>query len=117
MIGIDIVENKRIARALKKTGLLSRILTEKEIEYVNSFKNNIEHIAGFFAAKEAVMKALEECKQISFKEIEIFHKESGKPYIKLSGVAKKVFINSCYNKIEISISQTQNFATAICVLN
>ena len=116
MIGIDLVENKRIKKALKNPNFLPRILTEKEIEYVNSYKNEVEHIAGFFAAKEAVMKALENCKQISFKEIEILHKSSGKPYVVLCKKAKEKFLSFGYKNIEISISQTQHFATAICFM-
>lgn len=116
MIGIDLVENIRIKNALKNPDFLTRVLTESEIEYVSAYKNNIEHIAGFFAAKEAVMKALENCKKISFKEIEILHKGSGCPCVNLFGKAKEEFLKSGYKEIEISISQTQNFATAVCLL-
>lgn len=115
MIGIDLVENQRIKKAMQSSAFIPKILNEKEIEYVNSFKNNIEHIAGFFACKEAVMKALKNCKQIGFKDIEIFHAENGSPYVMLYGKAKEIFDKSGYNKLEVSISQTQNFATAVCV--
>lgn len=116
MIGIDLVENKRIEKSLKNEAFIKKILTQNEIEYVNSFKNKTEHIAGFFACKEAVMKALEDCKKISFKDIEIKHKETGKPYVVLYGRAKEVFNFGGYSKVEISISQTQNFATAIAIV-
>ena len=113
MIGIDLVENKRIEKALKDDAFIKRILTKCEIDYVCSFKNKIEHVAGFFACKEAVMKALDNCKEIAFKDIEIKHKETGKPYVVLYGRAKDVFDFGGYSKIEISISQTENFATAV----
>ena len=118
MIGIDLVEVQRINEAIiKNENFLYKILTQKEIEYVNSFQNKESHTAGFFACKEAVMKALENCKKISFTDIEILHKESGKPYIKLYGEAKCVFEQCDLNKIEVSISQDKNYATAICVIN
>jgi len=117
MIGIDLTENIRIEKALEDPKFISKILSEEEIQYVSSFKNSIEHIAGFFSAKEAVMKALEDCKKISFKDIEINHYSSGKPYAVINGEAKKVFDEKGYKTIEISISQTQNFATAICIIN
>lgn len=117
MIGIDLVEIKKINKAIKKVGFISKILTKKEIEYVEQFKDNNLHIAGFFACKEAVMKALENCKKIGFTEIEVLHKESGKPYVRLYGEAKKVFEKGKYKDIEVSISQTENFATAICQIS
>ena len=116
MIGIDLVENKRIESALKDKDFAGRILTTNEIDYVDKFKNKVEHIAGFFCAKEAVMKALEDCDKISFKDIEILHKESGKPYAKLYGKAKELFLQKELKSIEISISQTKNFATAIALV-
>ena len=116
MVGIDIIEVDRIEQGLKKKGFLQRLLTKQEIEYVNQFKSIKEHIAGFFCAKEAVMKALEDCKEISFLDIEIFHKQNGKPFIKLYGKAAEVFLKSGYSVIEISISQTKTYATAIAIL-
>ncbi len=116
MIGIDLVENSKILKALKNDGFINKILTENEQAYVNQFKNRVEHIAGFFSAKEAVMKALENCKKISFKDIEINHEKSGKPYVKLMGEAKIVFSECGYKGVEISISQTENFATAVAIL-
>lgn len=117
MIGIDLTENCRIEKALEDPKFISKILSEEEIQYVSSFKNSIEHIAGFFSAKEAVMKALEDCKKIGLKDIEINHYSSGKPYVILKGEAKRVFEEKKYKSLEISISQTQNFATAICLIN
>ena len=96
---------------------MQKILTAQEIEYVNQFTSKTEHIAGFFCVKEAVMKALEECQNIAFQDIEILHKDNGKPYVKLFGKALEVFEKGNYKSIEISISQTKTVATAICVIN
>ena len=115
MLGIDIIEVERIEKNLQNPSFLQKILTEQEIKYVNQFKDKTSHIAGFFCAKEAVMKALEDCKNIAFKDIEILHYESGKPYVKLYGNALKVFENKNCKSIEISISQTKTVATAVCM--
>ena len=114
MIGIDIVEVERIKHSLKNKNFVNKILTSQEINYVSQFKDKEAHIAGFFACKEAVMKALEDCKQIGFSEIEILHKDNGKPYVELYGKAKEVFIAQNLNNIEVSISQTNNYACAVC---
>lgn len=116
MIGIDLTEVERIKNSLQNENFIIKVLTQQEIDYVSQFKNKEEHIAGFFSAKEAVMKALEDCKQIGFTNIEIFHMPSGKPYVILNGKAKQVFNEGNFSQIEISISQTQNYATAICFL-
>lgn len=117
MLGIDIIEIERIEKNLQNPSFLQKILTEQEIKYVNQFESKTEHIAGFFCAKEAVMKALEECQNIAFKDIEVLHKANGKPYVKLYGKALEVFEKQNCNSIEISISQTKTIATAICVIN
>lgn len=80
------------------------------------FKDREAHIAGFFCAKEAVMKALENCKKISFKDIKISHSEFGAPKVELLGEAKRVFEEMGGKKIQISISQTGAYATAMCLI-
>lgn len=117
MIGVDIIEVARIKKAIKNTNFCKRVFTENELEYAKQYKNFASHLAGFFCAKEAVMKALEECKQLSFLDIEVCHNVNGKPFVKLYKKAKKLFENNNYKNIEISISQTENYATAFCLIN
>ena len=58
-VGTDIIEIDRIKRAMDNTsGFLERIFTDKEIKYLSENSNRIESIAGNFAVKEAVSKAL-----------------------------------------------------------
>ena len=116
-IGTDIIEVKRIKNAIKNKEFLNRILNQKEIEYVLKYKNSVSHIAGFFCVKEATMKALKDCKKISFKDIEVMHNESGSPYVQLYGEAKRVYETLNAKDIQISISQTSNYATAVCVID
>ena len=117
MLGIDIIEVERIEKNLQNSSFLQKILTKQEIEYTSQFKDKSAHIAGFFCAKEAVMKALEECQNIAFKDIEVCHLDTGKPYVKLYGKAKQVFDSKNCQTIEISISQTKTVATAVCVIS
>lgn len=59
--GIDLVETARIARMLEDHGerFLARVFTAAERAYADAKpKRRIEHLAGRFAAKEAVLKAL-----------------------------------------------------------
>ena len=58
-IGIDIVEIKRIEDALNKNKrFLDKLFTKEEIKYFESRNFKIETIAGNFAAKEAISKAM-----------------------------------------------------------
>ncbi len=100
--GIDIVE---VGRLKGKTDLWKRFLSPKDFEYIEKFKDSSERVAGFWAAKEALVKALDD-KTIEFTEINIAHNENGKPYF------ENVQIEG---KLHLSISHERNYATAIVV--
>lgn len=105
MIGIDIVETKRIKNLFQKYGerFLKRSFTEKETAYAFSKRRAFESLAGFFALKEAFMKAIS--KRLPFKEIEVLHSD-GKPYILYKG---KIFK-------DVSISHERDWALAVVFL-
>lgn len=112
-IGIDLIEIERIKKHFKqKERFINRILTEAEKAVLNelhSEKRQLEYIAGRFAAKEALAKAVGTgIGQLSFQDIEILNKENGAPYITVKG-----FIDE---NILISISHTEHYATAQVVI-
>ncbi|MCA9228472.1 MAG: holo-ACP synthase, partial [Planctomycetales bacterium] len=59
-IGTDIVECLRIAQMIERHGdlFLSRVYTPLELDYCSSRKASVQHYAGRWAAKEAVLKAI-----------------------------------------------------------
>lgn len=76
-IGCDIVENKRLNN--KNQRFIDLILTKKEqLEYK---KRGMNYLYGRFAAKEAIMKCLNNTKDLNFLDIEILTKEDGAPYV------------------------------------
>lgn len=117
-VGIDTVEIKRIEKLYKKEGhnFLNRVFTEKEkqilieLEKSNS-KQLYSKIAGKYAVKEAVYKALGS--GISYNRIETLNYENGKPYVKIYDYNNK----ECekYN-IEISITHDRINAIAIAII-
>ena len=109
MVGIDILEIKRMKKFVNNIILLKSVFTDKEIEYFARFQDPIERITGCFCAKEAVQKAFSCPKDLSLKNIEVLHKENGKPYINFVNLSK--YHN--YN-IDISISHSKTVACAIC---
>lgn len=103
-LGIDIVETSRIKKASSKA-FLERVYSEKELSFCLKSANKYERLAARFAAKEAVIKALNE-KTIPLKEIEILNELSGRPSVRVKGRNAKLFI---------SISHCKSYACAVCL--
>lgn len=113
-IGIDIIEVHRIRRAIDRNkGFIDHVFTAQEKKIFEE-KNYLPHtIAGFFAAKEAVSKALGTgIGKIGWKDIEVLKDPSGKPYIKLHNNAENFAYSMNIEKILISISHSKENAIA-----
>ena len=114
MIGIDILEIKRVEDKAKSNVFLNGIFTQEEITYYQNKGKNPATLAGMFCAKEAVAKALGTGFS-SFRpiHIEILHDESGAPFAKLHMSAKNLLGE---RKLNISVSHTDTIATAIAII-
>jgi holo-[acyl-carrier protein] synthase len=86
-VGVDIIEISRIEDSIKRLGqpFLDRIYTPKEIE---TYRGKLPSLAARFAAKEAVIKALD-APGLNPQDIEVLSAPDGKPLLTLSGKAKK----------------------------
>jgi holo-[acyl-carrier protein] synthase len=118
--GIDIVETRRIADLLENHGerFLERCFTPAEREYCyRNQKRHIEHLAGRFAAKEAVLKVLGTGWRggIAWTDIEILPEPSGQPKIRLSGECLKIAKTLGISKWHVSISHIETHATASAI--
>lgn len=113
-IGIDIVEVGRIKKAIEKNDrFLSRLFTDCEISLYMSKGSKFTTIAGSFASKEAVSKALGTgFRNIKWKDIEILNDKMGKPYVKLHNNAKDIAYSQDISEILITISHTRYNAVA-----
>jgi holo-[acyl-carrier protein] synthase len=113
MIGIDIVNVERFDRFLKHFGkkALEKYLNEDEIKLVK----NAQSAAGFFAAKEAVSKALGLgiSKECGFDDIRIYKLQNGAPSFTLSSHLVKTYE---ITSLSLSISHDGNFAIAVAVI-
>ncbi|WP_288678772.1 holo-ACP synthase [uncultured Clostridium sp.] len=121
-IGVDIIEIERVRQAIRNNkNFLSKLFTEREIDYFISRNMNSEVIAGNFAAKEAVSKALGTgMRGFSFKDIEILRNELGKPEVILHNganlIGNKLFENNNSLRVHLSISHNNSSAIAYSVL-
>lgn len=117
--GIDLVEVARIERMLTDhpEQFLDRCFTTGEQSIAADAPRKAEHIAGRFAAKEAVLKALGTGWRhgIAWTEIEVLRDDAGKPILKLSGHAARFAeaIRAVRWSISISHIQTHAIASAI----
>ena len=112
-IGTDIIEIQRIARAIERNSkFLIKAFTEKELEYFKIRNNNPHTIAGIFAAKEAVSKALGTgVRGFGLKDIEILHDNLNKPSLKI--IEKYNLTNYSFH---LSISHSNENAVAFAIL-
>lgn len=114
--GIDLIECDRIASVYERhpDRFLERILTEPERERAAAFKDPIPHIAGRFAAKEAVLKVLGTGwrGEISWKDIEITNDALGQPLIALTGACARIAAEKGIETILLSITHTPHYASA-----
>ncbi|MEI7661794.1 MAG: holo-ACP synthase [Bacteroidota bacterium] len=117
--GIDIIEVARIQKVMERdTGFRDKIFTRGEIEYCETKKNKFQHYAARFSAKESFLKAIGTGWRfgIRFADIEVYHDELGKPYIRLHGKAKELSADLSISKINVSLSHLKELATAIVIL-
>lgn len=117
-IGIDIVEITRIQEALNKNKrFLDKIFTEEEIKYFKSKNFKAETIAGNFAAKEAVSKAMGTgIRKFNFIDIEVLRNELGKPVVKTYNNLKDMCIDYKVLEIKVSISHSDKYAVANAIV-
>jgi holo-[acyl-carrier protein] synthase len=119
-IGIDLVENDRLATIITKWGakFLQRIFSEGEIKYCSRHAQTSLHYSARFAAKESFLKALGIGlgMGVKLREIEVVHDSNGKPDLVLWGEAKAQIEKRNIANIYLSLTHTRSYATAIVLL-
>jgi holo-[acyl-carrier protein] synthase len=103
--GIDIVEIRRIERAMKHPSFLHKILTPAE----RATCRTPSAVAGRWAAKEAAMKCLKE--RVTFRRIEVVSGPSGAPQLRFIDVEESAGLIA-----HVSISHERSMAVALVIL-
>ncbi|MBM7833912.1 holo-ACP synthase [Clostridium sardiniense] len=111
-IGTDIIEIARVEKAIDRNSkFLEKMFTEREIEFLRSRNFKGETVAGSFAVKEAVSKALGTgIRGFAFNDIEVLRDLLGKPEVTLS---EKIINNLNISSVNIHASISHNLDTAI----
>ncbi len=113
--GIDLVEIGRLEQAIRRHGqrFLERIYTPQELAEVGC---NLASLAGRFAAKEAVAKALGTgIGRVAWREIEVLHGPERAPLLHLHGAAARKAEELNLLTWSISLSHTREYAVAVAV--
>lgn len=113
--GVDLIEIARIDEVASRHGkyYLERVYTPAELEYCG---RRAESLAGRFAAKEAVAKALGTgIGDVSWKDIEILGDEQNAPVLRLYGMAESKAKELGLTTWSVSISHSQSHSVAFVV--
>ena len=117
-IGNDIIEIERIEKAISKEGFKNKIYSQRELENIEKRGNRTETYAGIFSAKEAISKAIGTgVREFSLTNLEILNDDLGKPYVVVSEKLDKILKTKKEDyQIEISISHSRKYATAMAII-
>jgi holo-[acyl-carrier protein] synthase len=117
--GIDLVDCPRIEQMIQRHGerFVKRVFTSAEQAYAEKNKNEVEKLAGRFAAKEAVLKLVGTGwrGKIAWTDIEVINNAAGQPEVTLGGEVRKIADKLGIKHISVSITHTANFAIASAV--
>lgn len=118
--GVDLAEVDRIREAIQRHGdrFVQRIYTPNEIAYVQRKANRYERYAARFAAKEAGMKAIGTGwrRGVRWQDFEVINLPSGRPTLRLHGVAAEFAQKLGVQQIHLSLTHTAAQGLAYVIL-
>lgn len=116
--GVDIVKISRIENLLikKRDQFLTRVFTQKEIEYIKKKNYTPQTVSGIFAAKESISKLLGTgIGNVNWKDIEILHDHNGEPNVNLYNQGLNISNDLGIHNIKLSISHEKEYAIASAI--
>jgi holo-[acyl-carrier protein] synthase len=116
-IGIDAVDVERFRKTLaRRPGMRQRLFTPVELTYVAPKADDVPSLAGRFAAREAVMKAMGlGLGAFGFHEVWVERASSGEPSLVITGRAAELASERGITAWLLSITHTSTVAIA-CVV-
>ena len=120
-IGIDLIDNSRIQILHEKYGQVfaKKILSEAEMIEFNQSRFPASYLAKHFASKEALSKALGTGlyrRGISPSKLTVDHDDAGKPFFVKNDSLLEVLKSISASTIFLSISDTNNYSTAMVLV-
>jgi holo-[acyl-carrier protein] synthase len=116
-IGIDIIEIRRIERALSPR-FIARVFTPREVAYCE-LSRRTEKYAARFAAKEAARKAIGAATPVtalSWHDVEVLSSPQGAPQLAFHGRAAELVNKLKVTRTHVSLSHSVENAIAQVIL-
>src|SRR4051812_30526604 len=118
-IGTEIVECLRVGRMIEQHGeqFLARVYTEREVHFCQARRRATEHFAACWAAKEAVLKALNTPwrRGMEWTDIEVLEEPGAAPRVEFSGATRELVQGLRIGRVLLSVSHCRAYATAHAV--
>jgi holo-[acyl-carrier protein] synthase len=116
-IGVDTVDIERFRRSLARTpSMRERLFTDEELAYVSPKADPVPSLAGRFAAREAVMKALGlGLGSFGFHDVWVTRADSGAPSLRVIGRAQELAEAAGVGRWHLSITHGELVAVAMVV--
>jgi holo-[acyl-carrier protein] synthase len=117
--GIDLVDIAELRRWIEdpRDPLIPRCFVQAELDEIGEGPNRIERLAGRFAAKEAVLKALGTGfgAGVAFSDVVIHRADGAPPQVRLTGGAAKAAAELGITEWRLSISHAGPMAMASAI--
>ena len=108
-IGIDVCPVERFATAAENERLLARLFTPAERD------SSMNRMAGRFAAKEALAKALGAPSGLVWTDVEVRKDDTGKPFFACTGTVARRIAELGIGQVHLSITHDAGIAAAVVV--
>lgn len=114
-IGVDVVDLARFERALQRTpALIPRLFAESELTR-DGQPLPLRSLAGRFAAKEALMKALGDATGVRWHDMRVIADGEGNPSMTLEGAAEQTANRRGVTAVHLSMSHDAGVAIAYVI--
>jgi holo-[acyl-carrier protein] synthase len=115
MLGIGVCDVDRIARLYEKYGgdFLACCFTDEEIDYAFSTRSPAEHLAGRWAAKQALERALGGGAELSWRRTCVSAGDGGSPVLELELGGRGIFSAGGAPRLRVSLTHTGRSALAL----
>lgn len=116
-LGTDLVDIARLERVLdRRPKLADRLFSVEELAYAARLRRPGPTLAGRFAVKEAVMKALGVgLGAVDWTDISVARLPGGRPSLSVGGRAARLAASQGVGAWHVSISHTDTLASAVVV--
>ena len=119
-VGTDLIEIRRIEKALQRFGerFARRILCEPELKRFRAHRKPAAYLAKRFAAKEAFSKALGTGihAPANWHSVWVINLKSGKPQFEFSDELKKFLVQKQVQHAHLSLTDERDMACATVIL-